>query len=52
MQLFMTLFLAALAAQYLPDTEVEPLSFDAQAFKSDFNTSGDRPRLVAVLSPT
>jgi hypothetical protein len=52
MQILKTLLLAVIAVQYLPDTEVTPLSFDAETFKKEFNGSGGQSRLVAVLSPT
>jgi hypothetical protein len=48
----MLLLLTLFGAQYLDELEVEPLSFDAAAFKAEFNTASDRPRIVAILSPT
>jgi len=52
MRLLMTLLLASLWTQYLPETEVKPLSFDAEAFKHEFNSSEGRPRVVTIFSPT
>jgi len=52
MQVLLILFLASLAVQYMPDTEVTPLAFDAEVFKHEFNGSGDGPKVVAVFSPT
>ena len=51
-QILLTVLLGFLASQYLPDTQVTPLSFDAGDFKHDFNMASDRPKLVAVFSPT
>jgi hypothetical protein len=51
MKLFMALF-ATLVAQYLPKADVPALAFDADAFINYFNDFSDRPRLVAIFSPT
>jgi hypothetical protein len=46
------LYLGLLAAQFIADLEVTTLSVDAAAFKSAFNASSDRPRVIALFSPT
>jgi len=53
MRLPLGLFLLALSGLALAnDAVLNPLSFEADALKQDFNSSADRARMVVVLSPT
>jgi len=48
----LSLLLTLFGAQLISELPVEPLSFEAAAFKEAFNGAVDQPRLVAILSPT
>jgi hypothetical protein len=48
----LSLLLTLFGAQLISELPVEPLSFEAAAFKEAFNSAVDQPRLVAILSPT
>lgn len=52
MMVSLSLLLTLFGAQLISELPVEPLSFEAAAFKKAFNRAVDQPRLVAVLSPT
>ena len=52
MMVSLALLLTLFGAQMISELPVEPLSFEAAAFKEAFNSAVDQPRLVAILSPT
>ena len=52
MILTLGLLLSLAVPQLMADLEVTPLQLNAEKFKTAFNESPDRFRLVAVFSPT
>jgi len=52
MNLLLALFFSLLPAQYLDRAPLTPMAFDGKAFLETFNRASDRPRLVAIFSPT
>lgn len=52
MAVWLPLFLSLMTSQYIADLQVVPLSIDAGAFRKAFNETADRPRVIAIFSPT